>query len=198
MGSVRYPTLYAQVSRLAPIPEAEWRRAEGLGKELQLKKRAHFLAPGDPSDRFAFVLSGLFRAYRVAEDGAASVKAFRAEGELLGAYAEMLQRQPSITYIEALEPSRILAFTQRDFEALEAGHRCWTQLARRIAEHHFVLKERREQEFLELDAAGRWARFQAEQAHLLGRVTQAEIAAYLGITPVGLSRIVSRTKKGRG
>ena len=36
------------------------------------------------------------------------MKAFRAEGELIGAYAELLQRVPSLTFIEALEDSRAL------------------------------------------------------------------------------------------
>src|SRR5688500_14661630 len=153
------------------------------------------MSPGDPSDRFGFVLKGLFRTYRVSSDGVEAVKAFRAEGELLGAYAEQLQSIPSLTFIEALEPSSILVFTTRDLAELESSHHSWTMLARRVAEQQFVLKERREQELLELDAAGRLARFWEQHPHLEGRITQIEIAAYLGITPVALSRIVSRQKK---
>lgn len=194
MGSVKYPNLYARIGAWAPIPEAEWVRAEVLGKTQVFTKKSRFLEPGQAADRFGFVLTGLFRAYRVSEEGVESVKAFRAEGELLGAYAEQLQGLPSATFIEALEPSTVLAFHNSDLATLEAGHPSWTQLARRIAEHHFVLKERREQEFLELDAEARWLRFREEQAHLIGRITQAEIAAYLGITPVALSRIVSRLR----
>jgi CRP-like cAMP-binding protein len=189
--------LYARISALAAVPESEWLLAEALGREESLPKRGRFLSAGDAADRFAFVLKGLFRAYRVSADGVESVKAFRAEGELLGAYAEMLQGLASLTYVEALEPSTILVFRARDFEALEAGHPSWIMLARRVAEHHFVLKERREQEFLELDAEGRLARFWEEHPHLADRVTQAEVAAYLGITPVALSRIVSRRRKRR-
>jgi CRP-like cAMP-binding protein len=189
--------LYARVSALAEVPVSEWLRAEALGKEESFKKRGRFLSAGDASDRFALVVRGLFRSFRVSAEGVESVKAFRAEGELLGAYAEMLQGLASLTHIEALEPSTVLSFRTRDFEALEAGHPSWIMLARRVAEHHFILKERREQEFLDLDAEGRLANFWAEHPHLAGRITQAEVAAYLGITPVALSRIVSRQKKRR-
>jgi len=38
-------------------------------------------------------------------------------------------------------------------------------------------------------------RFDDENPHLANRVTQADIARYLGITPVALSRIRGRAKK---
>ena len=74
MGSVKYPNLYARIGAWAPIPEAEWVRAESLGKAHVFAKRARFLEPGQAADRFGFVLNGLFRAYRVSEEGVESVK----------------------------------------------------------------------------------------------------------------------------
>jgi CRP-like cAMP-binding protein len=192
---VKYAHLFQKLSAVAPIPEAEWRKAEALGREQSFKKKALFIAPGAPADRFAIVLEGLFRAFRTTPDGEESVKAFRAEAELIGPYAEFLQKIPSLTSIEALEPSRVLAFRTADFATLEGGHPCWSMLARRVAEFHFILKERREQEFLDLDAEGRLQRFELEHPHLHGRLPQTQIALYLGITEVGLSRIVSRRRK---
>jgi CRP-like cAMP-binding protein len=192
---LKHPALFKAVCALSPMPAAQWLRAEAIAKEQHLKKNDHFLEPGDASDRFGFVSRGLFRTYRVSANGEESVKGFRAEGELVGAYAEMLQRIPSITFIEALEDSRVLVFRTADMEALEAGHACWSALARRVAEAQFILKERREQEFLDLSAEDRLVRFWIEHPHLEDRVSQREVAAYLGITPVALSRIVSRRRK---
>ena len=144
------------------------------------------------------VLEGAFRAVRVSAKGEETVKAFRAELELIGPYAEILQGIPSLTAIEALEPSRVLVFRTRDFQALEAEHACWSLLARRVAEYHYILKERREQEFLDLSAEERLDGFWAEHPHLEGRVPQRDIAAYLGITDVALSRIMSRRRKRGG
>ncbi|NVJ01763.1 Crp/Fnr family transcriptional regulator [Myxococcus sp. AM009] len=192
---MRYPKLFEHIAALAPLPASEWLKAEALAREQALDKRALFLRPGDSADRFGLVLQGVFRAVRVSARGEESIKAFRAEGELIGAYAEMLQGQPSMTSIEALEPGRVLAFQARDLQALEAGHACWAQLARRVAEQHYILKERREQEFLDLSAEERLERFWQEHPHLHGRVPQRDVAAYLGITEVALSRIVSRRRK---
>lgn len=193
---MKFNGLFRAVCWLSPVPEDQWLKAEAAGRELRVKKKQHFLEPGQPADRFGFVVQGIFRAYRVSPTGEESIKAFRAEGELLGAYAEMLQNIPSLTYLEALEDSRVLVFTTADMAKLEAGHPCWSALARRVAEHQFILKERREQEFLDLSAEERFDRFRAEHPHLKDRISQREIAAYLGITPVALSRIVSRRRKG--
>jgi CRP-like cAMP-binding protein len=192
---VRFPKLFERLATLAPLPPDEWEKAEEVAKEQVLAKRELFLRPGDAADRFAVVLQGVFRAVRVSARGEASIKAFRAEGELIGAYAEMLQGLPSMTSIEALEPSRVLVFQTRDFQALEQGHVCWERLARRVAEQHFILKERREQEFLDLSAEERLVKFREEHPHLHGRVPQRDVAAYLGITEVALSRIMSRRRK---
>lgn len=192
---MKHPALFKAVSSLSPVPPAQWLRAEALGQLQKLAKKEHFLEPGDSADRFGFVIQGVFRAYRVSANGEESVKAFRAEGELLGAYAELLQKIPSLTFIEALEDGQVLVFRTAQMDELEAGHPCWGTLARRVAERQFILKERREQEFLDLDAEARLLRFQAEHPHLKDRISQREVAAYLGITPVALSRIVSRRRK---
>ncbi|AFE07175.1 cyclic nucleotide-binding domain-containing protein [Corallococcus coralloides DSM 2259] len=192
---MRFPKLFERLATLAPLPPEEWAKAETLAKEQSLAKRELFMRPGDAADRFAVVLQGVFRGVRVSPRGGESIKAFRAEGELIGAYAEMLQRRTSMTAIEALEPSRVLVFQTRDFQALEQGHVCWERLARRVAEQHFLLKERREQEFLELSAEERLVNFWEEHPHLKGRIPQRDVAAYLGITEVGLSRIMSRRRK---
>jgi CRP-like cAMP-binding protein len=195
---VRFPQLHERFASLVPLPAGEWEKAEALAREQVLAKRELFLQPGEPADRFGVVLQGVFRAVRASARGGESIKAFRAEGELIGAYAEMLQRVPSMTAIEALEPSRVLVFQARDFRELEQGHVCWERLARRVAEHHFIIKERREQEFLDLSAEERLVRFWAEHPHLAGRVPQRDVAAYLGITEVTLSRIMSRRRKREG
>ena len=162
---MKHPALFKAICALTPVPQAQWEKAEALGTERSFEKGEHFLEAGDRADRFGFVIQGVFRSYRLSVAGEESVKAFRAEGELIGAYAELLQRVPSLTFIEALEDSRALVFRTADMDALEAGHPCWSALARRVAEHQFILKERREQEFLDLSAEERLVRFQAEHPH---------------------------------
>ncbi len=169
---MRHPELHQRVCALTPLPEAEWLKVEALAREVAVARREHFARPGDSSERFGLVVKGVFRAYRLTDEGEETVKAFRAEGELIGAYAELLQRIPSRTFIQSLEPSRVLVFRMADIERLEQEHPCWSRLLRRVAEWHFLLKERREQEFLDLSAGERLERFLAEHPHLQARIPQ--------------------------
>ena len=54
-------------------------------------------------------------------------------------------------------------------------------------------KEQREYEFLNFSAEERYQKFAAENAQLIDHLTQNDVARYLGITPVALSRIKKRT-----
>jgi len=55
-----------------------------------------------------------------------------------------------------------------------------------------IKKERREYEFLCLSAPQRFALLKQRSPELVSRLTQNDIARYLGITPVALSRIKQR------
>ena len=53
-------------------------------------------------------------------------------------------------------------------------------------------KEQREYEFLNLPAEERYQKFAEANPDLVEQITQNDIARYLGITPVALSRIKKR------
>ena len=55
-------------------------------------------------------------------------------------------------------------------------------------------KEKRERELLILNAEERYREFLAEAPALQSRVPQKDLARYLGLTPVGLNRIVKRVR----
>jgi CRP-like cAMP-binding protein len=60
-----------------------------------------------------------------------------------------------------------------------------------------VEREERAHELLTASATERYARFCAAHRSLLPRLRDYDIASYLGITPVSLSRIRGRLKSGR-
>ena len=57
---------------------------------------------------------------------------------------------------------------------------------------HAAIKERRERELLTLNPEERYRRFLEDYNDLLGLVTQRDIASYVGVTAVGMNRIVKR------
>jgi CRP-like cAMP-binding protein len=103
---------------------------------------------------------------------------------------------PARTHIEALEDCDLLVGRYEDLRALYRRHPGWQAAGRLIAEQHFIAKERREYEFLQQSASERYLAFRNERPDLAGRLAQYQVASYLGITPVALSRIVRRLGLG--
>ncbi|MEW6434977.1 MAG: Crp/Fnr family transcriptional regulator [Myxococcota bacterium] len=189
--------LHARLSALAPLSAKTWRTLVGLGQRRELPKGGLFSAPGQPVTHFALVLKGLLRHFYVDAKGRESVKAFRGPFEVSAPYAELIQRKASRTHIEALTDTELCVFRVDAFEAAAKDSLELMRLARRFVEEHFVQKEQREYEFLMLSAEERYRHFCARLPDLLQHIPQHQVASYIGITPVALSRIRARARRGQ-
>jgi CRP-like cAMP-binding protein len=180
---------------LAAIPPEQWAKLEPHLRPKRYAKGERFIEPGQPSLEAGVVVSGLMRFYYVDLDGHEATKAFRGPGELVAAYAELLDARPSRTTVEALEDTELLVIRYDRVTALYKEHACWQELGRKVAEDHYRQREKREQELLMNSATERWETFMREKPELAGRLPQKVIASYLGITPVALSRITAPVRK---
>lgn len=191
---MKYPKLFTEYTKTYPIPEPEWINLENIISLKSYSKGEHMAKPGDNFTKFAIVLKGLFRLYYIGEEGREYIKAFRAEGEMAAPYAEILQQTITRTFVEAMEDSEVLMVDFEDFKKLSHGHECWKNIRLSMAEDLFIQKEQKEFDLLQLSAGERYQSFLKTHGHLVERIPQYHIASYLGITPVGLSRIVKKSK----
>ncbi|MCO4793491.1 MAG: Crp/Fnr family transcriptional regulator [Bacteriovoracaceae bacterium] len=191
---VKYTEFFKMYSDKFGVPEEEWLKLEEVLTEKSFKKGELLTRPGDNFMQLAVVIKGLFRLFYIGQEGREYVKTFRGEGEIAGPYAEILLDIPSRTFIEAMEDSQVLLLSFEDFVKFGEGHQCWKTIRYEMAEEHFVQKEKREFELLQLSAAERYNNFLVEKSHLVDRIPQYHVASYLGITPVALSRILKKIK----
>ena len=82
-----------------------------------------------------------------------------------------------------------------ELEALYTRHVCWQIVGRRFAETALLEREARAHELLTLNAAERFAGFCETHRALLPHLRSYDIASYLGITPVSLSRLRARVRR---
>lgn len=152
------------------------------------------LRQGDPAPDLYVVRQGLAKMHYITADGKEFVKSFLAEGAFAGSLIAQLEGGNSSFSVTCLEPtvvewapeSAVEDLFERDPAALRFGFKFFQSLALR--------KERREHNFLCLPAEERYRLFIEESPALAQRLSQADIARYLGITPVALSRIRGRLK----
>ena len=191
---VKYPQMLKKFNMLAEIPESEWEHLESLFTTSSFKKNQHLVEAGDATNNMFIITKGLTRSYYIDLEGKEFNKIFLAEYEIASAYIESLKNIPSRLYIQALENTEALVIRFEEIQNLYKRHECWNQVGRKIAENFFILKEQREYEFLLLDAKERYLNFLKDYGQIKDRIPQYHIAAYLGITPVSLSRIINQTK----
>jgi len=184
-----YAALDDGFRRWAAIPDTELAKAHAVFRPVRVPARAMLQRGGEPVAHVWFVVHGLIRVLYLGASGVERTKAFRAEGELVCAYSAALRDTPSHQYIEAVEPCELLAARRTDFARLCAGHPAWTDAVGAMTERLFLDEERRHQDLLTVDATTRYRAFVAEQPALAARLTQRQIAAYVGVTPEAVSRI---------
>jgi CRP-like cAMP-binding protein len=190
MGS---PAAYAAFDdgfrRWGPIPDAELTRAHAVFRPRHVPAHTLLQRAGEPATHVSFIVRGLTRIFYAGGGGTERTKGFRAEGDLVCSYSAVLRDAPSQTYIEALEPCDLLTARQADFARLCAGHPTWADVLAAMTERLFLDEERRHRDLLTDDATTRYRAFVTERPALAARLTQRQIAAYIGVTPEAVSRI---------
>jgi CRP-like cAMP-binding protein len=163
-----------------------------LGEPIRRERGVHVFRQGDANRHAYLVIEGLLKAYYLTADGKESIKSFISEHDLVGSLTAV-QRDGECSFsLVCLEPCHLIEIpvdglfgaTRRDPALAQVMIGFLLDLA--------MKKERREMEFLTLTAGERYDLLLERTPQLPARVAQKDIARYLGITPVALSRIRSR------
>lgn len=163
-----------------------------LGQVQQLPAATALVRPGDRPTHFYLVLAGLIRYYYLAPDGKQWNKAFFREGQFVGSLSAYLLEQPCRYAIETLEPAELfvlpLSFLREQalqFPKLKA-------LFEQVVIQIMLRNEDREAMLLTCNHEQRYRWVQQREPWLLKRVAQYQLASYLSMEPVSLSRIKRR------
>lgn len=183
-------SLRKQLESYYSISDQTWEMLSLVCHPIHLKKKTLLLKPGDIPSSFAFVHSGLLRAYTSDSNGSEYNKIFFAENSFPGAMVALLTASASRFALEALEDSFLLQIDYKQYRRLlnSCEDLKWFHILY-IEKHWIVEKEQREIALVQNSASERYLDFKAKHANLLDRIPQFHIASHLGITPTQLSRI---------
>lgn len=174
---------------LAAIPDRQINAMWAISRTIQIAKGESFIRVGDIPSKFAIVISGLFRYFYVNDAGVEFTKGFFAAGTVISSYSAMIQDRVSYFTIEALESSWIVEVPYARWREMARNDLHWSRLLISLLERGYCTKEARERELLLCNAEERYRSFLLSSPGLEARIKQHQIASYLGISPVTLSRI---------
>ena len=165
------------------------------GRPLE-RDRGHYLfRQGDRDRSLYYVKDGLLKAYYLSSEGKESTKSFLLPGDTIGSLKGILGDEGCSFNLVCLERSTLVRI---EFDALYARASEDIELAGQMTDFLLAFgmkKENREFELLCLSPEERYQRLMRTTPQLFDLVTQNEIARYLGVTPVGLSRIKKRVQE---
>ncbi|TFB31511.1 Crp/Fnr family transcriptional regulator [Pedobacter alluvionis] len=154
-----------------------------------IKKKSFLLAAGEICKFEGFVVKGLFRVYHLDKNGFENVLYFAMENWWITDIDSFTNEKPSQLYIEALEDSEVQLIYKKDKEFAYTNLPKIEKLFRIMTQKTHVALQRRMIDNLSKTADQRYLDFIEKYPQLLQRLTNLQIAAYLGISHEFLSKI---------
>lgn len=163
-------------------------------RSMQFSKNSPVFSQGEICTRIYLVRSGLVKLNYLTPDGKETIKSFIAEGGLFGALSCLLAGESSTYSAIAMEDLVVESLDYAQLQQLSENSLALQKLLTQFFQQLALSKEIREYEFLCLSAQQRFSNFCTRNPQLVSRIRQADMALYLGITPIALSRLKGRNK----
>lgn len=160
-------------------------------EEIRLKKGKYLIRQGVSDGNLYVVAKGLLKVYYITNSGKEFIKSFIETGGYIASVSAMLGVSTCPFSVVALEDSQLFRIPSESILGLSDDPKKLSLINASLLQL-IQKKEKREYEFLCLSAEERYLEFRDEYPTLEQRVSQSEVARYLGITPVALSRIRKR------
>ena len=182
-------------SNILPLDSEEINAIKKVFNQRRIKRRQFILQEGDICSLNTFVVEGCFRMYFVDEKGKEHNIQFAVENWWIGDIGSFHSEEPSKLYIEAIENSVILQIKKQDQLDLFVNHPKFNQIFRVFTENALVTYQRRVLQNISSTAEERYLDFMKRYPYFFNRISNVQIASFLGVTPEFLSTIRKKIAK---
>ena len=162
------------------------------------RKRQFVLQEGDVCTQFNFVVRGCLRSYKIDEKGNTHILQFAIENNWINDLGSFHSQQVSLLNIDALEDTVVLQISHDDLIYLYRQGPKFNLIFRVLVENAYIRLQGRVLQNISSSAEERYRSFLELYPHLLNRLSQVQIASFLGVTPEFLSKLRNiRSKTGK-
>ncbi len=187
--------LKQNISNHISLTVSEMEEFCSLFKEKNIKRKNFLLREGEVCKFEGFVTKGLFRVYHIDQNGFEQILYFAPENWWITDIDSFTNQKPSQLFIDALEDSEVFLISKKDKELAYANLPIIEKLFRVMTQKTHVALQRRMIDNLSKTADQRYADFIEKYPILFQRLTNLQIAAYLGISHEFLSKIRNKITK---
>jgi len=184
--------ILANVSKHITLDEKEKSIFTSHLNQVSVSKKDILLHQNDICKSIYFVNSGALRAYYSDKQDRETTIMFGVADWWITDMYSLLNQQPALMNLEALEASEVLELSKANMDQLYVDVPKFERFFRIIIQNAYVREQVRVIHNLSKTAEERYDIFMQKYPHIAQRVTLKQIASYLGITPEFLSAIRAR------
>lgn len=189
------PVAQGVLELLASGSLPDWHCVAPTIRLVRLRPGEHLFRVGQSQPFVFFVRQGVLKMIYETGDGKEWIKAFAGEGAFFSSLSALQPGGQTTFSVLALQDAVVEKVDYALLHALAEQHMPWQRALRRAFEIYGFRKEKREKDLLTLTAEERYKNFLLEHPDLESRISQKDLAGYIRVTPVGLSRIKARIKR---
>jgi len=179
------------------MPDKDWEVLRSILRPSEVLKGRFLLEEGMRCGEIWFLVEGAVRYFENV-DGEHRTTHFFTAPAMFTSYHSLISGAPSEVNILAEAECRILSLPyDRLKEGYDQSH-VLERIGRIMAEYQFIAEFNRRRMLLHMDALERYEKLEEEHPEVFQHFQLKDIATYLGITPVSLSRLRKyRAERGK-
>ena len=182
-----FDLILAHIAKHIQLDEGEKDFFISLLQRKSIKRKEFLLTQGQVCRTENFITKGCVRVYTIDENGAEHIIMFGMEDLWVGDLYSFLTQTPATYFIDALEDTELWQVSKENLDLLYKKVPKFERFFRLILQNAFIAQQKRITENLSFTAEQRYLDFISRYPELEQRISQKQISAYLGITPVFLS-----------
>lgn len=177
------------ISRHIQLDKTETDFFISLLQTKKLKRKEFLLKQGDICKTENFIIKGCLRTYTIDANGFEHIVMFGIEDWWIGDLFSFITQNPTNYFIDALEDTEIIQISKTNLDKLFERVPKFERFYRLILQNAFIAQQNRINQNLSYTAEQRYLDFITKHPNLEQRLSQKQVSAYLGITPVFLSML---------
>lgn len=172
-----------------PISQKSYEEIEGYIEYERFKKGEIFIKRGRPNKKEYFLLNGICKSYLINPEGEEISISFFLDNSIVSPNQIRTSKDNSNLHFKALTDLELASINAKYFENLMIENIEIRNFANTVLQNELVSKVEKEIGLASLTAKDRLIAFRKKYKSLENYIPHTDIASYLGITNISLSRI---------
>ena len=177
------------INQIYPISEKSFIEIEKTLQFKTFKKGEIVIKKNRQNEKEYFILSGVCKSYLINPEGDEIMISFFLDNSILTPHPIRTSNNISNLYFQASTDLEIATINASDFQNLMITNSEIRNFANTVLQNELILKVEKEIGLASLSAKERLIKFREQYQILENLIPHTEIASYLGITNISLSRL---------